>query len=194
MSKQFANQLDMYTDGMQKTIMHSLSIKESSVNPPNVKNAQTLGGQILNYLYNRSSQLSVTLELAPTVADGGSDDFLSAITGVTIKFTPTISDETMVVITQAKPFEDEVRDADGNLVYPAKPREPKTAEINMTATVTVTAEYRGKSIKSVAVYNFTGGFIEDHGPPIDGNEDHVDMYIDGSGDWGFVSVETVDNK
>jgi len=172
MDKKTSNQLYLYADNMQKSVMYSLQMgsndEDRDITSP-TGSPETLGGQILGAVAVAADpQVPIEWELKPTL--DGSD--LSNIT-VSVKVTPT------VVTTPEVAAQSEVKDADGNIITPAVEYQPKTTVISGSAVVTVTVTLNEKSVITVAVYDFADGLLKD-------------SVIDNAGKWRLISHEKTD--
>jgi len=173
MNKKTGNQLNLYADNMQKSIMYSLQTGSSDEGrdiTSSTDGPETLGGQILGAAAVAAVPGDpIEMKFKPTLSDGLE---LSNI-AVTVKVTPT------VMTTPEVDEQPEVKDAEGNIISPPVAGQPKTTVISGSAVVTVTVTLREKSVITVAVYDFSEGLIK-------GN------FIDNAGKWRLISHEKTD--
>jgi len=195
LNKQNANQLFLYTQSTQKTIQFSLQNSAEDLGCPvngQENRPQTLGGQVLRTLYHRFSGEDnetdgLRLELTPLLNDLSE---LGDTVQVAMDFLPVGGQPVMTVypaVTQ------DVYDEDQNLLFVAE-TDPWHAVFSAEVRVTVTAAYRGKALRTVAVYAFSGGELEarSKAPPGGESENTGVVSIAHTGEWRLLSFETVD--
>lgn len=189
-SKREANQLNMYADSIQKSIMYGLQESDSDTGK-NIVSATdpvaTLGGQILRTLYNKALDAGGTLSgLSLDITTTLSDADLSPVTSVNIRVEPEPSSGSMdlVEITPFKPAQPPST-LEG-VPLSGSPRVPQNAAIQGLVTVTVTAAVEDRIVVSVVRYNLQYAYLEDDGV------DETNMIIHKAGEWGFVSHEKAD--
>jgi len=180
-NRQVLNQLNMYADSIQKSVMFSLQTSNDDIGR---SIPETLGGQILSTIYEKAAYASpdpvesFTLNLTPELSNG--TDLSGVISSVTINIDPLIN------FTPYTPEQNEVIDDEGNVIFTYEPRRPSTAAISGKITVTVTAEYQNESIISIVTYKLFDGLFADDGT----NPDN--MIISNAGIWRFISHEKAD--
>ena len=163
------NYLRLYSDSVhhaiKKQLFDSVSDEGKQVNvPPEHENApQTLGGQILNMIYKKHTEL--TSENTNETINFSKD----VLNEFDLELIPTFKDTNL---TEAKIFINIVPTVRKETIY------SDNLNINADVTVTLSAVYGGMSKISSVEYSFSGGFITN------------DFIIQNSGIWRFISYET----
>jgi hypothetical protein len=155
--------LNLYTNSLHKAIKASLDSGGADVA---LINAQTLGGELLFAMYH-DIPLDV-LKYNPITLNAALEDVFEGFTANAV-----IAVSYMAQVKDAAPHQPEetenvIDEESGDIIdvvviVPEKPREPKTADIQATAeiTVTITHTHSGKAQIMAVKYDFTGGVLDD---------------------------------
>lgn len=166
-AKQTRNQLNLYSDSVQKTIMSSLMASETGID---VEDATTLGGQVLKAIYHSASSLAPTASFTSFSTPFSINDITLTLDGGA-PFTCTVD------IVIERPF---VQIYNGI-------SSPTSIQYLVNARITVQAEvfYRS-TLTSLVTYDYSGGLLD--------NEEDADIIkITDAGEWRFVSHEKIDS-
>jgi len=183
--KQSENQLELYSDSVQKTLMYSLQNGDSL--GININGTSTLGGQLMNVLYDKATaaphpgetQEPFKLVLENPQLDGKT---IAESCLVTISVEPRVS--IRETYTESYP----IFDAEGNETGSETVRYPQEATLAATVTIRTDLSLRGKAVISAVQYEYSKGFLQDD------LSNATNMLIQNLGEWRFVSYDKVDKR
>ncbi len=172
------DQLNLYTDSITKTFLASLNAKETNLNKPDF-----LGTKLMFAIYEHEDTKNEADEKdkksLPQNLEIKFDNF-TAPTGFSVNMSLAFPDNKVIITPEI----DEIT-VDGVVVAP---KVPKTATVNATMVVTVsavfkdssiTANYKEKKLTTISTYELTNGYIEGSS-------------VINSGKWRLVSHEKID--